>query len=282
MRRCLSSAGQVPIAQRAGTIAVALMTTLITLADNSRAEQIDDPNSQKYGWREVWGGADATKDVWLLYTGVTLAPLSKDIYSDGLRFRVNSGYGQYQYVGREATCDALAVFDCNTKIKVDVTYTDALIGYHMRLGELTAKAFAGASIISHDFGRHQTKKSVQGVDIGATAGLEFWLNLGKDGWTSLDLQYTTAHDTGSARWRAGWRVIPALSIGPEVRFDTNATQNAGRIGAFARYDWIGGEISVAGGLAQEVCRFDDVLCENDGGDDKEISPYVTINLLSQF
>ena len=28
----------------------------------------------------MWGGADATKDVWLLYTGVTLAPLSKDIY----------------------------------------------------------------------------------------------------------------------------------------------------------------------------------------------------------
>ena len=263
-------------------MAVALVVGCIAAAGNVRSEPLEDATSPKYGWREVWGGADATKDVWLLYTGVTLAPLSKDIYSDGLRFRVNSGYGQYQYEGRTLACDTLGVFDCAKKIKVDVTSTDALIGYHLRLGELTAKAFAGASMISHDFGRQETKKSVQGVDIGATAALEFWLNLGKDGWTSLDLQYTTAHETGSARWRAGWRVIPSLSIGPEARLDTNATQNAGRVGLFARYDWTGGEISVAGGFAQKVCKFDDVLCEDEDGDDTETSPYVTINLLSQF
>lgn len=263
-------------------MAFAVIAVVIATSGDSAAEPADDPNTQTYGWREVWGGADATKDVWLLYTGVTLAPLSKDIYSDGLRFRVNSGYGQYRYGGRTVACDQLGTFQCDAKIKVDVTFTDALIGYHLRLGELTAKAFAGASIISHNFGDHAAATSVQGVDIGATGGLEFWLNLGQRGWTSLDLQYTTAHETGSARWRAGWRTIPSLSIGPEARVDSNATQNAGRIGAFARYDWTGGEISLAGGLAQEICKFDDVLCEDNGGDKKEVSPYLTINLLSQF
>lgn len=228
----------------------------------------------------MWGGADATKDVWLLYTGVTLAPLSNDIYSDGLRFRVNSGYGQYRFEGRDLSCDASKAFDCAKQIKVDVTYTDALIGYHLRLGELTAKAFAGASFVSHDFGRHLTNKAVQGMEIGATAGLEFWLNLGRDGWTSLDLQYTTAHDTASVRWRAGWRVIPTLSIGPEARYDSDSSSETGRLGLFARHEWTGGEISAATGVAQKICAFDDILC--DGDDDAEIAPYVTINVLSQF
>lgn len=263
-------------------MAFAFVIGWIAAVGDSRSEPLDDPTSPKYGWREVWGGADATKDVWLLYTGVTLAPLSKDIYSDGLRFRVNSGYGQYQYEGRTIACDLLGTFKCGHKSEVNVTYTDALIGYHLRLGELTAKAFTGASIISHDFGRHAATTPLQGVDVGATAGLEFWLNLGNDGWTSLDLQYTTAHDTGAARWRAGWRVIPSLSIGPEARIDTNTMQNAGRVGLFARYEWTGGEISVAGGLAQKICKYDDVLCEDEDGDDTETDPYVTINLLSQF
>lgn len=252
----------------------------ITLVTPGRAEALTDVNQQKYGWREVWGGADATKDVWLLYTGVTLAPLSNDVYSDGLRFRVNSGYGQYQFKGRDIACNASKAFDCAKRIEVDVTYTDALIGYHLRLGELTAKAFAGASFISHDFGRNVTNKAVQGLDIGVTGGLEFWLNLGRDGWTSLDLQYTTAHDTGSARWRAGWRIMPTVSIGPEARYDSDTSSKTGRLGLFARHEWTGGEISAATGVAQKICAFGDILC--DGDDDAEIAPYVTINVLSQF
>lgn len=226
----------------------------------------------QFGWREVWGGADATRDVWLLYTGVTLAPLSKDIYSDGLRFRVNSGYGQYQFDERRSNCVDGPSITCSTRIKVDVAYTDALIGYHLRLGELTAKAFAGASMVSHDFGKQISDNAVQGMAFGATGGLEFWLNLGNSGWTSLDLLYTTAHGTGSTRWRGGWRVLPTLSIGPEVRYDRNDEGDASRVGAFARYDWFGGEISVSAGYAGTIT---DVA-----GDD--LQPYATINLLSQF
>lgn len=232
----------------------------------------DDPMQPKYGWREVWGGADATRDVWLLYTGVTLAPLSKDIYSDGLRLRVNSGYGQYEFDERRLRCVSAPGINCFNRLKVDVAYTDALIGYHMRLGELTAKVFAGASVISHNFGRQISDNVVQGIAYGATAALEFWLNLGPNGWSSLDLQYTTAHGTASGRWRAGWRVQPMLSIGPEVRYDRNDEGDAGRAGLFARYDWSGGEVSVAAGYA---CTIVDV-----NGDD--LQPYVTINLLSQF
>ena len=62
-----------------------LLVTLAVLsfAAATRAAHAEDavkPQEPQFGWREMWGGADATKDVWLLYTGVTLAPLSKDIY----------------------------------------------------------------------------------------------------------------------------------------------------------------------------------------------------------
>lgn len=47
---------------------------------NFAAAQPLEPAQPKYGWREVWSGADATRDVWLLYGGVTLAPFSEHIY----------------------------------------------------------------------------------------------------------------------------------------------------------------------------------------------------------
>lgn len=279
MQLCLIIAifGVCTAARRAVAIPIASLAVFAfgsAAAEAHPVETLDPqhPDAQQYGWREVWGGADVTKDVWLLYTGVTLAPLSKDIYSDGLRFRLNSGYGQYRFNEHKQHCVDKPGISCVTPIKVDISYADALVGYHLRLGELTAKAFAGASIISHNFGNQISDNDAQGVAIGATAGLEFWLNLGRDGWTSLDLQYTTAHGTGSARWRAGWRVVPTLSIGPETRFDVNDEGDATRAGLFARYNWTGGEISVAAGYAGQIVE--------DMGNDMQ--PYVTLNMLSQF
>lgn len=260
-----------------GPLAMGLLTAVCS---EVLAEDAGLPAQPQYGWREVWAGADATKDVWLLYTGMTLAPFSKDIYSDGLRVRINSGYGQYHYFGQQRTsptCGATpgkneACGSVGKRFDVDVAYTDVLVGYHMRLGELTAKAFAGASMNSHAFADVDRTNKVSGRAFGATGGLEFWLNLGETGWTSLDLSYTTAHDTGAARWRAGWRVLPTLSIGPEARFDRNMQDDASRLGLFARYDWFGGEISAAAGVAGSMT----------GGSTDDLAPYVTINMLTQF
>ena len=56
-----------------------------------------DRMQPEYGWREVSGGVDAAGNQWLAYSGMTLAPWSPDIYSDGWRLRVGGGYGQYSY-----------------------------------------------------------------------------------------------------------------------------------------------------------------------------------------
>jgi hypothetical protein len=250
----------------------------------------------QYGWREMWMGADATKDVWLLYTGVTLAPLSKDVYSDGLRLRMTSGYGQYTAhygVGDSANSNCTdkngnqIVCPLNgggaasaTQSKVDISYAEMLAGYHMQLGKLTAKAFVGASLISHRGKDANLKSSLLGTEIGATGALEFWLNADDHSWTSLDLSYSMAHDTAAARWRAGWRALPTLSIGPELRFERNEQAGTARLGAFARYEWFGGEISAAAGVATDLCdSYNGRHCSSSFGD---VAPYANVNFLTQY
>ncbi|MES1179865.1 MAG: cellulose biosynthesis protein BcsS, partial [Hyphomicrobium sp.] len=57
----------------------------------------DDQIQSRYGWREIYGGVDAARDQWLSYSGMTMAPWSRGIYSDGWRIRLGGGYGQYGY-----------------------------------------------------------------------------------------------------------------------------------------------------------------------------------------
>jgi hypothetical protein len=254
-----------------------------TLLAESAVAQSNEPAQPKYGWRETWSGADATRDVWLLYSGVTLAPLSEHIYDDGLRFRVQTGYGQYSYVSKERadpTCSAPSSQVCPTvspHFEIEHTFVDALVGYHKRLGELTVKGFVGVSMSTHDYNMPDILNGVSvnevvGTEVGVKGVIELWLNVGPQAWTSLDLSYTTAHQTGSARWRGGWRVLPTISIGPELRYDSNADDDAARAGAFIRYEWFKGEIWAAGGWAGAI---------TDGVAD-DASPYGTVNVTFQF
>lgn len=245
------------------------------------AEPLEPPQPQ-YGWREVWAGADATRDVWLLYSGITIAPFSRDIYSDGWRFRVNGGYGRYKYdyAASQATapCGAPPLDACTHTInhysgETAYTYSDVLAGYHIRLGELTAKAFVGASVSTHASDNRDPRKHSNGTEIGIKGAIELWLNLGEDGWTSLDASYADAHETSAVRWRAGWRVLPTVSIGPELRYDGTVDGSSSRAGIFARYEWLGGEVSAAGGVAGSMFGI---------GDERDYAPYGTLNVLFQY
>lgn len=240
---------------------------------------------EKYGWREVSGGIDAAGDQWLLYSGMTVAPWSTDIYGNGWRLRVGGGYGQFGYEGaapRDPCGDATSNDACTetgrAKLHYDVehSYAEALIGYHLRLGSLTAKAFAGAAMASERHLRKDPASHTDGLEFGAKGVLELWFDASPEKWMELDASYTTARDESSARWRAGWRLEPGLSVGPELRYDRNI-QSAdgewnGRIGLFGRYEWIGGEVSISGGVTARVRDW--------SGDN--ISPYGTINVIYQY
>ena len=266
----------------------AAITSVVTATFNLTTPQVQADDLTKFT-REAYAGADVTADVWLLYSGVTLAPTS-DIYSDGIRLRAGGGYGQYRYSGHRAGDPK----DTERRFKGTITYAEALIGYQKRFGELTAKAFVGVSAIDHTITPHDPVALggliTQGLEFGVKGAIELWLNLGSSAWSSLDLAYTSAHDTYAARWRLGYRILPTVSAGLEAALNGNI-DNAdkwlsdgtvreqlkpqGRVGVFARYEWSGGEVSLAGGLSNSAYDFEP---SEDGFD--EI--YGTFNWLIHF
>ncbi len=177
-------------------------------------------------------------------------------------------------------------------------FGDVLVGYLVRYGELTAKAFVGAAIISHEISPTDEETVAIGDEVGIKGVIELWLNIGERGWGSLDLSWASAHETRTARMRLGYRVWPKLSVGVEggVNLDSQGDcrmQGPGtsgcrlpdnteigraelldyaRAGLFARYEWGTSEASVGVG----------VLGDSLGNDDTEASPYVTVNWLTQF
>ena len=247
------------------------------------ADPVDRPM-----WREVWAGADVSSNVWLIYSGATVAPFG-GIHDNGLRLRAVTGYGQYSYFGAAPA---------NQTFAASTAFGEVLAGYLYRYNSLTMKAFAGVSFIDHDIAPFDAENVSIGGDAGIKGVLEFWYNSDPKAWSSLDLSYTTAHDTASVRMRSGYRLWPQLSLGVEggINIDGQAqcklrapTQKGcqlnandgdvksifdfGRTGLFARYEWTGGEVSVsAGGLGQ--------LMQDDGT--FKLDPYVTANWILQF
>ena len=121
---------------------------------------------------------------------------------------------------------------------------------------MTAKAFAGASMSSEQHAKPDPKSKNDGTEYGAKGVLELWLNMGDDAWTSFDFRATrpSQRNFGAMALRLAH---PALvSVGPELRYDKNIELGDGewngRAGLFVRYEWAGGEVSVAGGVSERV------------------------------
>ena len=251
------------------------------------APALADPKDRPLS-REVWSGADVSSNLWLVYSGATVAPFGQ-IHENGLRMRAVVGYGEYTYTSKAAV---------EKKFDAKTAFADVLVGYLYRYNSLTAKAFVGVSFVDHDITPFDTGNISIGSALGAKGVLEFWYNSGPKAWSSLDLAYSTAHETASVRMRSGYRLWPQVSIGVEgslnidgqaqckIRLptqkgchlkdndtDVKSLLDFGRTGLFARYEWTGGEVSVsAGGLGQFV----------DAEGSFNLDPYVTANWIMQF
>lgn len=253
---------------------LALVVSVLSLLITLPFARAGDSGPRHY---EVWAGADVADDVWLLYSGTTLAPFG-DMHKDGLRLRFVGGYGQYQYQSFDnATLEARS-------FSADVTFADALVGYLWRLDPLILKLFVGASFSDHQIHPGDPNNRVQGPEVGVKGVAEFWFNIGEKGFASINLAWSQAHNARSARARLGYRVMPEFSIGPELglnvdrqgdykineeRLDFRSDPiDYGRVGMFARYEWNGGEIAASAGLL------------GDFREDQSI--YGTINWITQF
>lgn len=233
-------------------------------------------------------GSDVAANVWLLYAGATLAPLGA-IGRDGLLLRSGGGYGQYRYSGQRPDDPA----GRERKFLGTVTYIDALVGYQKKVGPLTAKAFVGIASIDHAIAPGDSLShvwlQVQGLDYGVKGVVELWLDIGSSAWGSLDMSWTSAHQTYSSRARLGYRLLPQLSAGLEAGVNGNAlgdppplpngespegAKPAGRIGLFARYEWAATEVSLSAGVTRNAWDVDGDLALREG--------YATLNLLMRY
>ncbi|MDX2308925.1 MAG: cellulose biosynthesis protein BcsS [Hyphomicrobium sp.] len=254
--------------------------------------------SKSHKWRETWAGVDASDSGWLIYSGVTLAPWSH-IHEPGFRVRIAGGSGGYRYEGEryDADLDDSVI----RRFRATPWFTDVLVGYLERWGPLTAKAFAGVSGVGHAITPIDVENAVVGDDIGAKAVVELWLDIGNIGFASLDLSWSEAHRTRSARTRLGWRAVKGWSVGWEAWLDLDAQSDCElgwddggacqqqftygdgeasileytRAGIFLRTDWDGGEVSVSAGVSGGLFQ---------GGATGDIAPepYVTVNWIRQF
>ncbi len=241
-----------------GILRAVTAVMLILASPSARA----DPQQLRFS-QEIWAGADTASHVWLVYTGATIAPYG-GIFTDGLRLRAAAGYGEYSYSGeRDAQLRSFAA---------RTVFTDVLVGYLKRLGPLTAKAFVGATAIEHDISPNDPENPVSGLAYGPKAVGELWLNMGANAWSSVDANWTSAHQTYAGRVRTGYRILEGVSLGAEARVDGNALDKDMRGGLFVRYEWVGGEVSLAGGVAGRFLENATDMTD----------PYVTLNWLMQY
>lgn len=224
-------------------LTVLLITFNTWSSPSARAEGKGLPTPFVTGAVEWWSGADATRHSWSTYSGVNWSPFGK-LADDGLRFRFTGGYGEYRYSGW---------VDGGTEtIYGTATFADLLAGYQLGLGALTLKAFAGATFDGHFLTEFDTNNPVNANATGAKGVLEGWLNVTPSTWAQVDLAYATAHASYSSRLRLGHRVAHGLSLGVEGGQFGNEASDNGRLGGFARYDWLGGELSVSGGVSGDI------------------------------
>ena len=192
---------------------------------------------------EIWTGVDATRHAWSTYAGATWAPAGK-LTDPGLRLRAGGGYGEYRYaakIGRET----LSIYGT-------AAFADLLVGYQMAFGNLTLKAFAGGAFDGHLLEPFDQNNKVNGSATGAKLVGEAWLNITPATWAQLDASYATAHSAYFSRLRLGFRVTHGISVGLEGGSFGNEASRNGRGGAFARYEWLGGELSVSGGVSGDI------------------------------
>jgi hypothetical protein len=207
---------------------------------------------------EAWAGVDAANAGWSVYGGVTAAPFS-DVRSDGFRVRSSAGHSRYSY-GR-AYFDPFRRQLVWAKFDGRATSTDVLLGYQQSFGPVIVKLFAGLASEQHTIlpGKNTTlafdaDNTVQGDKIGAKLVLETWTRLGDWGFVQADMNWSQPFDTYGGRLRLGYRLDPNWSAGLEAAaharpLDQGRPLNLGaRTGAFLRFEWTNGEVSLSSGV----------------------------------
>lgn len=215
--------------------------------------------------REVWAGAEAFRNAWALYTGVTYAPAG--IAEQGLRLRMVAGQSAYRY-GDGAVAG-----------RASQPFADMLVGYQVQMSALTLKLFGGVGGLADLRASGPVADLWANSHFGAKVAAEAWWTINDSAWASFDTAFSGAQSVLWSRARAGLRVLPSVSLGPELTVVGEIAHLSGRLGGFARYEWREGEIGVSAGVAR-----DNTSSAGVGSGNREFapSPYATLMWLQRF
>lgn len=190
---------------------------------------------------EIFTGLEATDNATSGYLGFGYA-FGKGLYESGWRLRAVGSLGAYDYQG-SVFGEAPTTFDGRA------TFGAAMLGYQLRANALFLKVFAGIEAEDQDISPRDPENSVQGSALGARLVAEAWYEFSSRWFASADGSYGTAFQQYWSRARLGRRIGPRLALGVEGGALGNEEYDAGRGGAFARFDLRRLEVTIAGGFS---------------------------------
>ncbi len=213
--------------------------------------------------QEVYGGADVGLHAWSIYSGTTVAPFG-DIRFNGPRLRSAATYGAYRYASRRWD----GARRHTVPFEGQQATADILLGWQQAFGPWIVKIFAGGTLEDHMILPVDVENAVRGERLGFKVALETWLSLGDWAFVQTETAWSQPFGAHNARFRAGYRLHPAWSVGVEGAIIGNINYDAGRMGTFVRVESNLGELSISGGVS--------------GDRDAGIGGYGTIGLLWRF
>jgi hypothetical protein len=223
-------------------------------------------------WFEISAGADGAGSSWSSYSTATAALLSS-INENGYRLRIGGGYGHYRYT--RPVFDPVSRRHLWPEFFGEQVWGDVLIGYQWTIGSTSLKAFLGMTQEDHNLSPgpaspldFDDENAIQGTRRGTKVVLETWTRLADWGFLQVDANWSEPFEAYGGRVRLGHFLADGWSAGIEGSAFGNLNYDGGRAGAFARYDWGSGEVSLSGGF--------------DGNRDHVGSGYVSVGMTTRF
>jgi hypothetical protein len=203
-------------------------------------------------WINVFGGFAAAPHSYFGDAGAVFA-LNRNLNTDGWLLRLRGGAGHYEY-NRTASLEQ----------KVDFEVGELMLGYQTFIGPATRVSFyAGANVENHD--NDDPLAKVKGTKWGFKGQGEIFHQFNASWYGLLLGTYSTAFDSYFILGKLGYKVSPAVAVGPEVAFLGNDRFDRIHVGGFVAFDvnWAtASQIILSAGYA--IDTRDNSLTNNDG------------------
>jgi hypothetical protein len=149
--------------------------------------------------------------------------INRNLSLPGWLFRIRGGGGHYKY-NSTATLG----------FGVDYQVGEAMVGYQWFVGPSRITLYLGGNVEHHN--NSDPTATVKGSELGFKAQGEIYTSLSQNMYTLLLGAYSTAFESYFVLGKLGYRVMPTVSIGPEVAALGNERFDAVRAGGFFAFE----------------------------------------------